>query len=109
MRLTNCNVAPRQPSNANYIHAVSNMCILCVSAVPFKGKSDAGPPKKKKKCKKRHFKDEATDGKSPTTQQKPSPSAAAQKSKAAAKPSKSNTEATNGAAPQKPQGTSGLF
>ncbi|XP_030597984.1 surfeit locus protein 6 homolog [Archocentrus centrarchus] len=74
--------------------------------VHFKGKSDTGPPKKKKKCKKKHFKDEAADGKSPKTQQKPSASPTAQKSKATPKPNRPNTEATNGATPQKPQGGS---
>ncbi|XP_063336667.1 surfeit locus protein 6 [Pelmatolapia mariae] len=71
--------------------------------VHFKAKSDTGPPKKKKKCKK---KDEATDGKTPKPQQKPSPSPAAQKIKAAVKPNGSNTEAANGAAQQKHQGGS---
>lgn len=71
--------------------------------VHFKAKSDTGPPKKKKKCKR---KDEVTDSKTPKPQQKPSPSPAAQKIKVPVKPNESNTEAANGAAQQKHQGGS---
>lgn len=81
------------------------MCIVFVCTVHFKAKSDTGPSKKKKKCKK---KDEATDGKTPKPQQMPSPSPAAQKIKAAVKPNGSKTEAANGAAHQKHQGIPSL-
>ncbi|XP_056287765.1 surfeit locus protein 6 [Pseudoliparis swirei] len=49
--------------------------------VYFKGKSDTGPPQKKKKCKKKHFKEKGADEKKPNpkSQQKPPPSPAAPK------------------------------
>ncbi|XP_023119210.2 surfeit locus protein 6 [Amphiprion ocellaris] len=72
--------------------------------VHFKGKSDSGEPKKKKKCKKKHFKDKGTDEKTPKPQKKAQPSPAAQKSLATGKPHGPKTESINGARTQKPQG-----
>lgn len=76
---------------------------LCVAH--FKGKSDAGPPKKKKKCKKKHYKEKGTDGKTAIykSQQKPSASPAAQKGPAKQKGCKA--ESINGAIAQTPKGT----
>ncbi|XP_074473856.1 surfeit locus protein 6 [Sebastes fasciatus] len=72
----------------------------------FKGKSDAGPPKKKKKCKKKHFKEKETDEKTPTpkSQQKPSPSAAAQKGPATAKLNGSKTPSPSASTTPAPKG-----
>ncbi|XP_022622176.1 surfeit locus protein 6 [Seriola dumerili] len=70
----------------------------------FKGKSDTGPPKKKKKCKKKHFKERATNEKTPKAQQKPSPSPAAQKTPVTAKPKGSKAESVNGSATPTPKG-----
>ncbi|XP_034457934.1 surfeit locus protein 6 isoform X2 [Hippoglossus hippoglossus] len=61
----------------------------------FKSKSDSGPPKKKK-CKKKNFKEGGTNEKTSHPQQKPSPSAAAQKGAAKAKHSDSKAEGVNG-------------
>ncbi|XP_068429549.1 surfeit locus protein 6 [Clinocottus analis] len=62
-----------------------------------KVKSDAGPPQKKKKCKKKHFKEKATDEKrpAPKSQQKPSPCPAAQKGPAPAKLNGSKAQSMN--------------
>lgn len=72
----------------------------------FKGKSDAGPPKKKKKCKKKHFKEKGVDEKNqtPKSQQKPSPFTAAQKNQATAKQNGLKTQSINGSATQPPKG-----
>ncbi|XP_008299448.1 surfeit locus protein 6 [Stegastes partitus] len=80
----------QEPKNRPFVH--------------FKGKSDTGPPKKKKKCKKKHFKDEGTNEKTSKPQKKHLPSPAAQKSPATAKPQGPKTEGVNGATTQKPQG-----
>ncbi|XP_051268158.1 surfeit locus protein 6 [Dicentrarchus labrax] len=70
----------------------------------FKGKSDTGPPKKNKKCKKKHFKEKSADEKTPTpkSQRKPSPFAAAQKGPAVLSGSK--TQSINGSTAQPPKG-----
>ncbi|XP_041826765.1 surfeit locus protein 6 [Melanotaenia boesemani] len=69
--------------------------------VHFKGKRDTDPPKKKKKCKKKHSKDKNTDEKISKLQQRPSASPAAQKSLTAAKQNGSKTtETMNGAKTQ---------
>ncbi|XP_031173475.1 surfeit locus protein 6 isoform X1 [Sander lucioperca] len=72
----------------------------------FKGKNDTGPPKKKKKCKKKNFKEKGIDKKPATSksQQKPSPSAAAQKGAATAKLKGSKTQSINGSTTQAPKG-----
>ncbi|XP_070781099.1 surfeit locus protein 6 [Enoplosus armatus] len=72
----------------------------------FKVKGDTGPPQKKKKCKKKHFKEKGTDEKKPTPKphQKPSPSTAAQKGPATAKLNGSKTQSINGATTQPPKG-----
>ncbi|XP_059214595.1 surfeit locus protein 6 [Centropristis striata] len=75
--------------------------------VYFKGKNDAGPPQKKKKCKKKVFKEKGPNEKTPTpkSQQKPSPSAAAaQKGPASAKLNSSKTPSINGSTAQTPKG-----
>ncbi|KAG7499124.1 hypothetical protein JOB18_029669 [Solea senegalensis] len=64
--------------------------------VHFKGKNDSGPPKKKKKCKKKHFKERDMNEKTPKPKQKPSVSPAAHKTQTTAKP--------NGSAKQTPKG-----
>ncbi|AWP15507.1 putative surfeit locus protein 6 [Scophthalmus maximus] len=63
------------------------------------GKGDAGPPKKKKKCKKKHFKERGANEKTPKPQQKPPLSPAAPKGPATAKPS-----GINGSTAQTPKG-----
>ncbi|XP_035523530.1 surfeit locus protein 6 [Morone saxatilis] len=70
----------------------------------FKGKSDTGPPKKNKKCKKKNFKEKSAGEKTPTpkSQQKPSPFAAAQKGPAVLNGSK--TQSINGSTAQPPKG-----
>ncbi|KAM4528545.1 surfeit locus protein 6 [Odontesthes bonariensis] len=74
--------------------------------VHFKGRNDADPPKKKKKCKKKHLKDKDTDHKTPKAQQKPSPSSAAQKSPTAVKPNVSkNAQSVNGGTTHTPKGS----
>uniref|UniRef100_UPI0037E8E0EE surfeit locus protein 6 n=1 Tax=Semicossyphus pulcher TaxID=241346 RepID=UPI0037E8E0EE len=70
--------------------------------VHFKGKNDAGPPKKKKKCKKKHFKEKNVEEKTPKSQKKPSPSNAAQKGPATAK--QSGSKSVNGTTTQPPKG-----
>ncbi|KAM9338196.1 surfeit locus protein 6 [Symphorus nematophorus] len=72
----------------------------------FKGKTDTGPPKKKKKCKKKHIKEKGADDKKPApkSQQKPSPSPAAEKGPASAKLNGSKTQSINGATTQLPKG-----
>ncbi|XP_018517947.1 surfeit locus protein 6 [Lates calcarifer] len=72
----------------------------------FKGKGDTGPPKKKKKCKKKHFKERAANEKTtkPHQNQKPSVSPAAQKSSATAKPKGSKAETVNGSTTKTPKG-----
>lgn len=64
-----------------------SMCDLCLCVVPFKGKGDAGPPKKKHKRKQKALKEKGPSEKTPAPkqQQKPSPSPAAQKGPTAAK------------------------
>ncbi|KAM8742830.1 surfeit locus protein 6 [Acanthopagrus schlegelii] len=72
----------------------------------FKGKTDTGPPTKKKKCKKKHFKEKSSDEKklNPKSQQKSSPSPAAQKGLASAKLNGSKTQSTIVSTPQQPKG-----
>ncbi|XP_071321315.1 surfeit locus protein 6 [Trachinotus anak] len=70
----------------------------------FKGKSDTGPPKKKKKCKKKHVKERGTNEKTPKPQQKPSLSPATQKSPVTAKPNGSKAKNVNGSTTQTPKG-----
>ncbi|KAM3600523.1 uncharacterized protein V6R79_024648 [Siganus canaliculatus] len=68
----------------------------------FKAKDDSGPPKKKKKCKKKHFKEKSGNEKAPDvkSQHKPSPSVTAQKGKL----NGSQTPSINGATTQAPKG-----
>ncbi|XP_041816644.1 surfeit locus protein 6 [Chelmon rostratus] len=70
----------------------------------FKGKSDTGPLKKKKKCKKKHFKEKGAGEKTapPKSHQQPPPSTAAQKSPA--KVNGSKTKSINGSTTQQPKG-----
>lgn len=72
----------------------------------FKAKGDAGPPKKKKKCKKKHFKEKGTNENTPTpkSQQKPPPSAAAQKGPATATINGSKTQSIKGSTTRPPKG-----
>ncbi|KAK5852386.1 hypothetical protein PBY51_023857 [Eleginops maclovinus] len=63
----------------------------------FKGKSETGPPKKKK-CKKKSFKDEKKPN--PKSLQKPSPSTAAQKGPPAAKQPKTQINGSTTPAPK---------
>ena len=79
-------------------------CSLCLAY--FKGKTDTGPPKKKKKCKKKHFKEKSSDEKklNPKSQQKSSPSPAAQKGPASAKLNGSKSQSTIVYTPQPPKG-----
>ncbi|KAK9532379.1 hypothetical protein VZT92_009763 [Zoarces viviparus] len=67
----------------------------------FKGKNDTGPPKKKKKCKKKNFKEKSTDEKTPAPkpQLKASPSPAAQKGPATAKLNGSTARSINASTP----------
>lgn len=76
---------------------------VSVCVAHSKGKSDTGPPqkKKKKKCKKKNLKEKDTNEKKPKTQQKSSPSAAAQKSPVSAKP---KAGSVNGSTAQTPKG-----
>lgn len=71
----------------------------------FKGQNDTGAPKKKKKCKKKHFKEKGGDEKKPTQkpQQKPSAVPGQQKSPAG-KLNESKAESVNGATAQTPAG-----
>lgn len=89
----------------NIYEIINTWVCLCVAY--FKGKNDTGPPKKKKKCKKKHFKEKVTNEKTPTpkSQQKTSPSTAAQKGPATAKLNGSKTQSINGSATQPPKGT----
>nr|XP_019937569.1 PREDICTED: surfeit locus protein 6 [Paralichthys olivaceus] len=73
--------------------------------VHFKGKTDTGPPKKKK-CKKKNFKERGPNEKTPKPQQSPSLSTAAQKGAAKAKRSDSKAESVNGSTAQKQKGVS---
>ncbi|XP_020490247.1 surfeit locus protein 6 [Labrus bergylta] len=67
----------------------------------FKGKSDTGPPKKKKKCKKKHFKEKVADEKTP---KKSVPLTAAQKGSNTAKLNGSKAQGVNGSTTQPPKG-----
>lgn len=81
--------------------------VLCsLSLAYFKGKTDTGPPKKKKKCKKKHFKEKSSDEKKPNpkSQQKSSPSPAAQKGPASAKLNGSKSQNPIISTPQQPKG-----
>lgn len=84
-----------------------DICVyFSLSVAYFKGKSDIGPPKKKKKCKKKHYKEKVTDGKTPTPkpQSKPLPTPAAQKGPAPAKQKGSTAKSVNAATAQTPKG-----
>jgi len=72
----------------------------------YKGQNDPGAPKKKKKCKKKHFKEKGGDEKKPAQkpQQKPSAAPGKQKSPAAGKLNQSKAESVNGATTQTPAG-----
>ncbi|XP_029371153.1 surfeit locus protein 6 [Echeneis naucrates] len=67
----------------------------------FKGKVDTGPPKKKKKCKKKHFKEKDVSEKGPKPQQK---TTTAQKSPITAKSSGPKAENINGSTTKTPKG-----
>lgn len=87
------------------MNIIINRCSVFPCVAYFKGKSDTGPPKKKKKSKKQHFKQKGADGKTPTpkSQQKPSPST----QKAQKGPAKLNgpkTKSINGSTTPAPKG-----
>ncbi|XP_040053009.2 surfeit locus protein 6 [Gasterosteus aculeatus] len=66
----------------------------------FKGKSDIGPPSKKKKCKKKHSKEKGSDVKS---RPRPPPSPAAQNRPATEKVNGSRAPSTNGSTAPAPK------
>lgn len=71
----------------------------------FKGQNDTGAPKKKKKCKKKHFKEKGGDEKKPTQKPQQKPSAVPGKQKSpAGKLKESKAESVNGATAQTPAG-----
>ncbi|XP_041666868.1 surfeit locus protein 6 [Cheilinus undulatus] len=72
--------------------------------VHFKGKSDSGPPKKKKKCKKKHFKEKVADEKTPKFPKKSNPSTPAQKGPESAKLKESKPQSVNGSTTVQPKG-----
>lgn len=79
--------------------------MFCLSVAYFKGKSDTGPPKKKKKCKKKNFKERGADEKTPTPKSQQKPSASTQKAlNGPAKLNGPKTQTINASTPQTPKG-----
>lgn len=87
------------------IYTIINICSVFLCVAYFKGTSDIGPPKKKKKCKKKHFKERGADEKTPTPKSQQKPSASTQKApQGPAKLNGHKTQRINASTPQAPKG-----